>query len=292
MEGFNFSTAKEIYIGTTKAKEIYLGSNLIWTGEEHDYSKDYLTIEFLESGKLQVQSDGTLTKTISYSEDGGANWYSITSVADTTIDVGNNHVQGDKILLKGLNTAYATSISNCTTFVPTCKVNLCGNIMSLIHGDDFVDKVVLTEMWTFVALFSGAFIVSAKNLVLPATTLTNGCYRDMFSACDYLEDAPELPATTIETRCYYSMFDSCPNLVKAPELPAKNIALTYCYRYLFRDCAKLNYIKCLGETAITNALNNWVSGVAANGTFIKSANATFWGTGNSGIPNGWTVQTE
>jgi hypothetical protein len=291
MNGFNFSDAKGIYLGNTLAKEVYYGSTKIWGGE-HDYSKDYLTIEFLESGKLQIQSDGTLTKTIYYSEDDGTTWNSVTSVADTTIDVGNNHIQGDKILLKGSNSAYGTSISNCTTFVPTGKVNLSGNIMSLIHGDNFVDKVVLTEMWTFVGLFADALIVSAKNLVLPATTLTNGCYRDMFSACEYLVDAPELPATTIETRCYYSMFDGCINLEKAPELPAKNIALTYCYRYLFRDCAKINYIKCLGETHISNATNQWVNGVAATGTFVKSANATFWTTGANGIPSGWRDESE
>lgn len=291
MNGFNLSDAKGIYLGNTLAKEVYYGSTKIWGGT-HDYSKDYLTIEFLESGKLQVESNGTMVVTISYSEDDGTTWNSITTVAGTIIDVGNSHTQGDKILLKGLNSTYATSISSATILEPTCKANVSGNIMSLIHGDNFVDKVVLTDAWTFTCLFTKTFIVSAKNLVLPATTLTNGCYRDMFSYCVYLVDAPELPATTIETRCYYAMFDGCVNLEKAPELPAKDIALTYCYRYLFRDCAKINYIKCLGETHISNATNQWVNGVAATGTFLKSANASFWTNGANGIPSGWTVESE
>ena len=36
---------------------------------------------------------------------------------------------------------------------------------------------------------------------------------------------------------------------------------------------------------------NWVSGVASTGTFVKNSAATWDVTGTSGIPSGWTVET-
>ena len=41
----------------------------------------------------------------------------------------------------------------------------------------------------------------------------------------------------------------------------------------------------------SSCLYNWVSGVASSGTFVKSKDATWSVTGNSGIPSGWTVET-
>lgn len=60
---------------------------------------------------------------------------------------------------------------------------------------------------------------------------------------------------------------------------------------MFLKCTNLNYIKCLATSGFNanSALTNWVSNVAATGTFVKDANTT-WSTGNGGIPSGWTVQ--
>ena len=41
----------------------------------------------------------------------------------------------------------------------------------------------------------------------------------------------------------------------------------------------------------TSYTNNWVSGVSANGTFVKNSAATWDVNGVSGIPTGWTIQT-
>ena len=58
---------------------------------------------------------------------------------------------------------------------------------------------------------------------------------------------------------------------------------------MFYNCTSLNYIKCLENGRDGGrATNDWVRGVAATGTFIKKPNTT-WSTGNSGIPEGWTV---
>ena len=125
---------------------------------------------------------------------------------------------------------------------------------------------------------------------LPATTLTDRCYYHMFRNCSSLTTAPALPATTLATGCYSAMFAACSSLTVAPALPATTLA-TDCYNLMFYNCSNLNYIKCLAtDISATNCTYNWVSGVAASGTFVKAASMSSWTTGIKGIPDNWTVQ--
>lgn len=93
-----------------------------------------------------------------------------------------------------------------------CTVS--GNVMSMLFGDDFVGKKDLTGYYgAFVRMFAtNEFICDVRYLVLPATTLTEGCYFAMFGGCNLIVAAPELPAPTLEVACYLSMFDGCDNL--------------------------------------------------------------------------------
>ena len=124
---------------------------------------------------------------------------------------------------------------------------------------------------------------------LPATTLANSCYSNMFDGCTSLTIAPAiLPATTLADSCYDSMFYGCTSLTTAPALPANTLA-SYCYWGMFDGCSSLSYIKCLAtDISAYRCREYWVRGVAATGTFVKSPNTT-WETGFSGIPEGWTV---
>ena len=125
---------------------------------------------------------------------------------------------------------------------------------------------------------------------LPATTLADYCYSYMFNGCTSLVTAPELPATTLADYCYNNMFKNCTSLVTAPELPAETL-VTSCYGYMFNGCSSLNSVTCLAtDKSARFCTTNWLSGVAASGTFVKAANMTGWPTGTSGIPSGWTVQ--
>ena len=125
---------------------------------------------------------------------------------------------------------------------------------------------------------------------LPATTLAATCYYYMFAGCTNLSIAPELPATTLTSNCYFHMFDSCTSLTRAPELPATSLTADFCYYGMFYGCSSLNYIKALFTTTPSFRLtNDWVSGVAATGTFVKSRSATWNVTGTHGVPEGWTV---
>ena len=126
---------------------------------------------------------------------------------------------------------------------------------------------------------------------LPATTLADSCYYNMFSNCTSLTTAPELPATTLADSCYQYMFLGCTSLTTAPELPASKIKYRS-YHFMFEGCTNLNHITMLATdiSESYNSLDNWVNGVSSTGTFVKHPDMTSLPAGTSGIPEGWTVE--
>ena len=213
-----------------------------WTVEEYiDYTKEPLTFNILSAGTINwTASDASIAKTIDYKLNNGE-WVSITSNTGSsapTIEVNS----GDKIQFRGNNAQCGgndrwTILYN--SFGSSASFEIEGNIMSLIYGDDFKNNSTISSGYTFVELFSKCVnLVSAENLVLPATTLADYCYYGMFQNCTSLTTAPKLPATTLANYCYQFMFDGCTSLTKAPELPATT--LTYeCYQYMFQGCTSL-----------------------------------------------------
>jgi hypothetical protein len=60
---------------------------------------------------------------------------------------------------------------------------------------------------------------------------------------------------------------------------------------MFNGCSKLNCIKMLAtDISEYDCLHYWVYGVASSGTFVKHESMTSLSSGDSGIPNGWTVE--
>lgn len=283
-------------------------------------SSEYLTFESLENNNYIKWDCSTLTipeapRTIYYSTD-KVTWTSVTSSTSATLITVLN--TGDKVYVKANGTNYA-SPSYYNNFTTSKRVNLSGNIMSLLYSDNFVGKTTLTSTYTFAYLFNTCKIVSIENLVLPATTLATGCYSSMFSNCTNLTTVPSglLPATTLADDCYSNMFYGCTSLTSIPSNLLPATTLTYncykgmfyyctslttppdllaatlaerCYYYMFEGCSSLNYIKCLAtDITATECTNGWVYGVAASGTFVKNPSMSSWTTGTSGIPSGWTV---
>jgi len=422
------------------------------------YNKEYLTIESHEDNNIislactVKEGETPDPMTIYYSTNEGATWNEITTTTTTTLATLNT---GDKIIFKGNNPAYYIEYNNNSpliyyAFQSSKTVDLRGNIMSLVYGDNFIKENELTARCAFRNIFYGLKVVDASGLYLvsqtltpycyfymfyknttlttppelpatslaercyqfmfqdctrlteapelpattlaqycysgmfsgctslttvptlpattlapycynymfssctaltnapelpsttlaskcyrgmfycctalttapelPSTTLASNCYSDMFSGCTSLTEAPELPATTLDHSCYDYMFVDCTSLTVAPELPATTLAnycyngmfsnctslttapelpattLAYaCYNNMFTGCRNLNYIKALFTTDIADTdsyTNDWVNGVAATGTFVKNKNATWNRVDASGIPTGWTVETD
>ena len=268
----------------------------------HHYENDYLTFRVRTAGKLYWRSNGSLTRSIDYSLNDGA-WSTITSAATPpTITVAAN----DVVRFRGTNTTYATSKSAYSGFgqgeagtsgsqtydSDAAELDIEGNIMSLIYGDNFVGQTTFNgSTYNFCSLFKKLKVVSAENLVLPALTLRDYCYRAMFSWCTYLEEAPKLPATTLSKGVYWYMFEQCA-ITTAPDLLAETL-VAECYGNMFINCSSLNFIKCMANAGFStsNCKQTWVKGVASSGTFVKDSGVSVstWSTGTNGIPTNWLV---
>ena len=197
-----------------------------------------LTFVVISGGTITWRQGANATaKTISYSLNGGP-WTEITS---TTGGSDINVSKGDILRFKGNNTAYSNgaAYNYSNWFSGSAYFNTCGNIMSLVYGDDFADKKTLSSNATFSYLFFKAKIKDTSNIFMPATGLTNSCYTGMFVQCSGLTDGPkELPATTAPNHCYSYMFSGCTNLTYAPTLPATTLG-NRCYMYMFYYCTKI-----------------------------------------------------
>lgn len=181
---------------------------------------------------------------------------------------------GETLYLKGNNeNGFTTANSStnegriCTFFdikhdgSTTGKFECHGNIMSLLYGDDFENKFNIPNINCFYNLFVLTPITTAPEL--PATTLTGGCYSEMFAGCEFLTESPVLPASKLPDACYNFMFKRCVNLSKITML-ATDISGLYC-------------------------LTEWVDETYTDGTFVKHPDMDSLPTGVDGIPEGWTV---
>lgn len=240
-----------------------------------------LTFEITGSGTIYWKRSGsmassmTLEITIEYKKN-DEDWISITT--NSTDGVSIQVVTGDIVQFRGNNNRYAQSSYQYYTFEDTnCGFNVKGNIMSLIDSVNYKTMTTLSSNYTFSHLFYDCYnLRSAKDLILPATTLSSNCYENMFDYCRNLNTAPELPATilanycynhmfnvcqslttppklpatTLADRCYGGMFAQCVNLIQSPELPATNLGWR-CYESMFYRCTKLTKMPELPATTLT-----------------------------------------
>ena len=142
---------------------------------------------------------------------------------------------GDTFYICGnLNSENTTN--NYTTLVIDGDSTISGNLNGLWDKDN-VDTSL--RSYCGYRLFTKCGIADASNLELPANTLANYGYAEMFNDCQTLVAAPELPATSLATGCYQKMFYNCINLINAPStLPAESCP-NYGYDNMFQYCKSL-----------------------------------------------------
>lgn len=221
------------------------------------YEKQYMTFVTLENCTFTFTKYGT-GDDIQYSTDNGVTWNSLVS--------GTGRIQISPRKTVMWKATLLPSSEGIGFFNSTGDFKVEGNIMSLIHGDDFIGQTSLeNKNLVFCSLFTNNnHLTDASNFILPATTLSYGCYMGMFFGCGNLTAAPELPAALLTNQCYASLFQGC--------------------RYL-------NYIKMLAtNVSAPECLTNWVSGVAASGTFVKDCSATWDIIGVDGVPSNWDIK--
>ena len=258
------------------AEDESLTANVCYCEDEdnvhYNYKAKYFTTEAIESGKIGfVISAGMnrdMIESISYSVDNGQTWTKVSNQDNKSenlaIIVQVN--AGDKILWKGNAVTLSDSdVDYISGFISNINVNISGNIMSLLYDDTFrYMNEFPNSTSSFDYLFgyeykysdgilpNGCNVVDASNLILPATTLANYCYLNMFYQCSSLVNAPKLPATTLANYCYANMFDGCTSLIKAPKLPATTLA-DGCYYDMFSGCTSLVNAPKLPATILTGS---------------------------------------
>lgn len=220
-----------------------------------NFANEYFTIHVLSSGTITFT---TTTPTgsaspyiieIDYSVNEGM-WEGILS--STTGSLLGTFNTGDKIRVKGTNPLSNKSnrlYSNY--FGGTAEVEVYGNILSLVHGDNFTNFNACTQIYEFTRVFYNySNLKSAQHLVFPATCYED-CYNSMFENCTGLTIAPEQLSTTLAENCYNSMFQGCTSLLIIPPLPVTSLA-PGCYKDMFRGCTSLITPPVLPATILTS----------------------------------------
>lgn len=217
-----------------------------------------LTLEAIEAGTVTIKNPKEITTFYYQKNNSGAS----TPVNNTAMMMNNvttiSLSKGDKLTLYGINPQYGDrNLGNSTNIICSADCYIYGNIMSIINMNEYKFQTVLNYDFAFANLFNGnalngnAHIKNhpSKALVLPATTLTKGCYYYMFGSCSGLTTAPDLPATTMVECCYQYMFRFCSKLTTAPRLPAMTLAAN-CYTEMFTGCTNLTAAPSLPATEL------------------------------------------
>ena len=242
-----------------------------------------LTFIATDNGKITISFKGgvTLSSDIHYTVNGGEE-QTISKSTEGSYEI--NLYKGNMVQFYSTNSALSSGGASARGFTravaddakyiniqTTMNTVIFGNVMSLVKGKDNLASVDAIEAnKAFYGLFAGANQLvndQHRNIALPATTLKDGCYQNMFYGCKGIERAPELPALTLVKECYKEMF---------------------------YDCSKLNYVKSLAtDISATDCTKDWLGKAGTEAASKKAVvdSETPWVIdSDSGIPVGWTKE--
>ena len=197
---------------------------------------------------------GTVGNTYQTSTD-GTTWSNYTLGTSIPLDDG----EGVYFRCTAFNTQF--SYRAYVHFVMTGLIEAYHNINSMLSQsfDSLYDLSSLTYGgWCLNSLFEECASLT-KAPLLPATTLSGGCYAAMFyftaSGQSQLVQPPTLPATALASQCYTVMFANCTSLTQAPTLSATTLS-DQCYNGMFRGCTSLTQAPSLPATTLVERCYN------------------------------------
>jgi hypothetical protein len=188
----------------------------------------FVTVEIFSADGVTPMSTGkiipkfTVSGTMEYSND-GSTWNTVTSGQGCPCNA-----QG-KVYLRGKfagNTLYKGSAKADNAWaIEGGKWKISGNLNSLL---DYENPPTQLEKWGFASMFmSVQSLIDASGLILPATTLGQYSYFNLFNGCTYLTKAPEFPPATLGTQSYSQMFVSCRELKEVAIASTDTTATSY-----------------------------------------------------------------
>lgn len=260
-----------------------------WSAEKLMYAGFWTEARQANSTVAVVNESSAPTISLQYSTDDGITWNTYT--IGTAITMAN---VGDTVCFRATttNNVFGGSTNNSRNkFHFTGQVAIGGNINSLLDGQNFDSLLdISSRNRVFQFLFYGeTSLVDAEKLDLHCTKAGGWAYCNMFQNCSNMTKAPlVIPVvTTVGTSWPMAgMFINTP-ITKSPYFKTTTITNSS-FQEMFNGCSNLSEIK-LDYTGSfgTGAFTNWVSGVAASGTFYY--NGSYTGRGTNAIPSGWTI---
>ena len=220
----------------------------------------YITFSFI--------TDGTLSPNFEYSYN-TTNW-KVWDYSALRIE------ENQKLYLRGVNNRQISNYQdnlhrNCfdAEGMGCDQVEIGGNLMALVDGEGTTKVIPADNMFNslFRGFYSNLVYIPGSggeygvgeselylgNLILPATTLTTGCYQSMFMNTRVLTYPKKLPATELKPYCYSQMFRTDDwlgvNVIRkldAPTLFGKTLE-NQCCKEMFYCCNNIGSIICLAE---------------------------------------------
>ena len=260
---------------------------------------DYLKFTAVEDGSHLGYNKSTVANAyFSYDKD---TWQDL-SVNGVDLD------SGESVYVKG-EISGNQSASDYSYFVTTGSFNVEGDIMSM-YGETEDDSVI-DYKYAFSSLFQNTTVLDASKLILSPTTLSEGCYRNMFTGSSLTKAPRDLPALVVSGRAYsnmfqgtsietapfisatsldgtrnmYQMFDDCNLLKNVQEELYPTVLTTSCYSGMYSGCTSLEKAPILPANDFTsanlayanmfNGCSNLTS-VTHHITYWNTTNASYW----------------
>lgn len=249
---YNLTTMQSIYHGQDEIVEItYNGSSVYQKSSGPDYTEPFYVENIsntTETLTISQAGSGSKPQITIYKSKDRVNWDSLGTTGSTALTLPLQ--PKEKIYLSATANGWSSGGSGRNQITGVSKVG--GNIMSLLYGRSNFNRTSFpsNSTYNFNYIFrENANLISASKLLLPAASLTQGCYQGMFTNCTSLNTIPTLPALNLATDCYRGMFEHCSSLTTAPDLPATTLANT-CYRGMFVNCSSLTNPPSLPATTL------------------------------------------
>ena len=213
----------------------------------------YVTFTAEKAQKFMMTTFGNYNiSELEYSVNYGE-WTSVEPNQEVTFGGANSTLR-----LRGTNINGTASAGNTYSFITftdqDVKVACTGDIRTLLNWKNY--RTVETQNARFCYLFYDCGVLTSAP-ELPAKTLADYCYYNMFQGCNRLESAPVLPATTLAKSCYFGMFYGCTSLTSAPVLPAEKLAES-CYYCMFQKCTSLTSAPVLPAEKLAESCYTWM----------------------------------
>ena len=206
--------ADNLKCGDPFASDLSLDVNHYYSVKRSSLGTDWFRIKATQGGTkvtFNYTGDG-----IQYSLDGGESWTDYNAKKAITLN------KDEEICFQGRRENYknAKAEGGNTYGAPDKKPILwankkcyvAGNIMTLLADREHLSKEAFDGAFSYDGTKNTWLDIDPNDpLLLPATTLTERCYKGMFRKCTALQYAPDLPAETPAAECYSGMFRDCEN---------------------------------------------------------------------------------